>query len=76
MKRGFSPVFLAPRYFIGFLFFERSTKNTHGYYKAFIGGYEIDIDPTAQTVKVDGGGVRVNDRVEYFHIREAKEIFK
>ena len=51
-------------------------KTPAGNKKAFIGGYEIDIDPTAQTVKVDGGGVRVNDRVEYFHIREAKEIFK
>ena len=58
------------------MFFERSTKTPAGNKKAFIGGYEIDIDPTAQTVKVDGGGVRVNDRVEYFHIREAKEIFK
>merc|ERR1712168_1772229 len=44
--------------------------------KAFIGGYEIDIDPSSRTVKVDGAGVNVSDRNEYFHMRQAKEIFK
>jgi len=44
--------------------------------KAFIGGYEVDIDSSSKTVRVDGSGVSVNDRQEYFHMRQAKEIFK
>merc|ERR1711862_863514 len=44
--------------------------------KAFIGGYEVEIDPSSNTVKVDGAGVNVNDWNEYFHKRQAKEIFK
>jgi len=44
--------------------------------KAFIGGYEVDIDPSSKQVKVDNVGVNVSDRNEYFHKRQAKEIFK
>jgi len=44
--------------------------------KAFIGGYEVDIDPSSKTVRVDDSGVSVSDSQEYFHMRQGKEIFK
>ena len=44
--------------------------------KAYIGGYAIDIDPSTDTVKVNGAGVRVSNRNEYFEMQQAKELFK
>ena len=44
--------------------------------KAYIGGYAIDIDPSSNTVKVNGAGVRVSDRNEYFEKKNPKELFK
>lgn len=35
--------------------------------KAYIGGYAIDIDPSSNTVRVNGNyGVAVTDKTEYF----------
>jgi len=42
--------------------------------KAYIGGYAIDIDPSSNTVKVNGAGVRVSDRNEYFEKKEYQRI--
>jgi len=58
------------------VFIKRNGGNLPLAMKAFIGGYEVEIDPSSNTVKVDGAGVNVNDRTEYFHKRQAKEIFK
>jgi len=44
--------------------------------KAYIGGYAIDIDPSSNTVKVNGNGVSVTDKNEYFKKENAKELFK
>jgi len=44
--------------------------------KAYIGGYEIDIDPSTSKVTVDGRRVRVTDTREYFQKTSNNEVFK
>jgi len=44
--------------------------------KAYIGGHEIEIDPSTGKVTVNGRRVPVSDDKEYFHKVQAKEVFK
>jgi len=44
--------------------------------KAFIGGYEVDIDPASKKITVNNRRVRVSDKREYFLKVSSKEIFK
>jgi len=58
------------------VFIKKNAGNLPMAMKAYIGGHEIDIDPSSSKVKVNGRRVRVTDDKEYFHKVQAKEIFK
>ena len=58
------------------VFIKKNGGNSPLAMKAYIGGYAIDIDPSSNTVKVNGNGVSVTDKTEYFKKENAKELFK